>query len=71
MKCKNLPLLWRKLFLNISNNRDFIINYCIRPFNNFHKHCREWYLSQKSDDNEMLDDNLKNMFDAIQKFVNL
>ena len=58
MKCDNIPLLWRKIFLNIPNNRDHIINYCKRPFNTFHKHCREWYLSHNSGDNEiqMLDE---------------
>ena len=28
MKCNKIPLLWRKFFLNIVNNRDHIINYC-------------------------------------------
>ena len=32
MKCYNLPLLlWRKSFLNIANNRDYINNHCNRP----------------------------------------
>ena len=41
MKCDNFPLLWRNFFLNIANNRDYIINYCNRPFVKFDKHCRE------------------------------
>ena len=62
MKCGNIPLLWRKCFLNIANNRNCIINYYNRPFNKFDRLCREWYLSHNSDDNEIrvLDDNLKN-----------
>ena len=59
MKCGNIPLLRRKFFLNIVNNRDHIIIYCNKPFNKFDRLCREWYLSHNSDDNEirMLDDN--------------
>ena len=59
MKCYNNPFLWRKFFLNIVNNRGYIINYCNRPFNKFDKHCREWYLCYNSKDIEirMLDDN--------------
>ena len=53
MKCGNIPLLWRKIFLNIMNNRDYIGNYCKRPFNKFDRLCQEWYLSHNSDDNEI------------------
>ena len=53
MKNGNVALLWGKFFLNIMNNRDYIINYCNRPFNKFDKHCREWYLIYISDDNEI------------------
>ena len=64
MKCGKLPLLWRKFFLNVANNRDYIINYCNRPFNKFDSICSEWYLSHNSDDNEIgvLDDNLNNNY---------
>ena len=64
MQCGNIAMLWRKFFLNIMNNRDYIINYCNRPFNNFDRHCREWYLSHNSDDNEIrvFDDELNNNF---------
>ena len=60
MKSGNVPLFWRKIFLNIKNNRDYIINYCNIPFNKFDKHCREWYLIYISDDNQIriLDNNL-------------
>ena len=44
MKCHNIPLLWRKFFLNIANNRDFVNTYCNRQFSRFDQHCREWYL---------------------------
>ena len=64
MKCDNISKLLRKFFLNIAKNRDYIIKYCNRPFYKFDKHCREWYLSHNSDDNEirMLDDDLKNNY---------
>ena len=32
MKCDNIPFLWRKFFLNIANNRDYVNKYCKRPF---------------------------------------
>ena len=66
MKCYNIPLLWRKYFLNIANTRDHIIKYYIRPFFSFHKPCREYFLGHNSDDNEIrvLDDNLNIMFYA-------
>ena len=35
MKCYNKPLLWRKFFLNIANNREYIFNYCNRPLHKF------------------------------------
>ena len=65
MKSGNIPMLWRKFFLNIANNRDYIINYCSRPFTKFDRLCREWYLNNhNSDDNEIrvLDDNLYNKY---------
>ena len=64
MKCDKILLLWRNFFLNIANNRDYIIIYYNRPINKFDKHCREWYLKHNSDDNEIrvLDDNINNMF---------
>ena len=64
MKCGRIPLLWRKFFLNVANDRDHLIKYCNRPFNKFDRHCREWYLSHNSDDNEIrvLDDNLNNKY---------
>ena len=62
MKCDNIPLLWRKFFLNIANNRDNVYKYCNRPFNNFHRPCREWYLHNKTgeDDIRMLNDEMNN-----------
>ena len=32
MKCGNVPLLWRIVFLNIAYNREHIFNYFIGPF---------------------------------------
>ena len=32
MKCYSIPLLWRKFILKIANKRDYIINFCNRPF---------------------------------------
>ena len=44
MKCDNISLLWRKFFLNIANNRDYVNECCIRPLNSLDRHCRECYL---------------------------
>ena len=70
MNCGKIPLLWRQFFLNIANNRDHMINYCNRPFNEFGRLCREWYLNHNSDDNEVrvLDDNLNNIYMLMWKF---
>ena len=59
-----------KIFLNIANNRDHIINYCNRPFNKFDRLCRDWYLSYNSDDNEIrvLYDNLTNKYMLMWQF---
>ena len=64
MKSGNIPLLWKKIFLNIANNGDYIIKYCNRPFKKFDRLCREWYLTHNSDDNEIrvFDDNLNNNY---------
>ena len=49
----------------LSNDRVYKINFCNRPFNKFDTHCREWYLSRNSDDNEIrvLDENIKEYFE--------
>ena len=62
MKCGNIPILWIKLFLNIANNRHYVYNFCNRPLNKFDRHCREWYLYNNSDadDIRMLNDELNN-----------
>ena len=62
MKSNDIPLLRRKLFLNIANNRDYVYNYCNRPFKKFHRHCREWYFYNNTtgDDIRMLNDEMKN-----------
>ena len=39
----NNPILWRKIFLKISNNRDYIYNFCNIPNISFHQQCRDWY----------------------------
>ena len=64
MKCYNLPLLWRKFFMNNANNGDYIINHCNRPLHKFDRHLREWYLNENPNDNEMrvFDDNLNNYY---------
>ena len=59
-----------KIFFEYCEIGDYIFNYCNRPFENFVKFCREWYLSHNSDDNEIrvLDDIMKNMFLAFGYF---
>ena len=60
MKCYNLPLLWRKFFMNIANNRGCIINDCNRPLHKFDRLFREWYLNENLNDDEIraFDNNL-------------
>ena len=66
MKCGNIPLFWRKLFLNNATNRDYIFDHCNRPFNNFHRHCREWYSCNNPNDDEIriLNDKRNNNYGA-------
>ena len=64
MECYNLPLLWRKFFMNIANNRDYIVNHCNRPLHKFDRHLGEWYLNENPKDDEIrtFDINLKNYY---------
>ena len=43
MKCNKVPLLWRRIFFKIANNKIYVYIFCNRPFNSFHQPCREWY----------------------------
>ena len=64
IKCYNLPLLWRKFFTNIANNRDYIIYHCNRPLQNIDRLIREWYLNETPNDDEIraFDNNLNNHY---------
>ena len=43
MKCNNIPILWIIFFFKkTANNGDYVYNFCKRPFNDFHRNCREW-----------------------------
>ena len=66
MNCNNIPLLWRKLFLSIANNKHYVYNSCNRPFNGFTRHCRGWYLynNTDADDIRMLNDEMNNNYGA-------
>ena len=44
MKSGNIPVLWKRFFLKIANNREYKVNLCNNPFSRFHRHCREWYM---------------------------
>ena len=57
MKCNDIPLLWRKFFLNIAKNREHMDIYCINLYNLFQRYCREWYFYN----NEMDYDNNNNV----------
>ena len=59
-KNSNILLIWRDFFLNIVINRDYVYNFCNRPMNNFDRYCREWYLDNNpdADDIRLLDDAL-------------
>ena len=53
------------IFSKLANNRDYIYKYCSRPYNSFHQHCREWYLynNPDGDDIRMPDDEM-NLYGA-------
>ena len=67
MKCYNLPLLWRKFFMNIANNRDYISNNCNRPHHKFDRHLGEWFLNENPNDDEIraFDSCLNNYYNVI------
>ena len=70
MKDSKNPLLWKFFFFNTVKNRDYINNYCKRPFNNFDKLCQEWYLFHIIDDVQirMLNEGLNNGCEIIGSF---
>ena len=49
-KCDKIPLLWRKFFMKIANNRDYVHRYFNRPLNCCEQHCRASYI-YNSDNN--------------------
>ena len=55
-----------KIFPKIANNGVYVYIFCNRPFNDFHRHCREWYLYDNTDgdDIRMLNDEMNNIYDA-------
>ena len=57
MKCNIIPRLWRKFFLNLAINGEYVYKFCNRPLNGFDKLCREWYSYNSTDgvDIRMLD----------------
>ena len=60
MKCNIISLLWTEFFLNIVNNRECVYNHCKRPPSRSDRHCREWYIYNNTDgdDIRMLDDEM-------------
>ena len=62
LKSDRLPSLWRNFFLNIANNMDYVYHFCNRPFHTFDLHCREWYLynNNDGDDIRMLNNEMNN-----------
>ena len=36
-----IPMMWRKFFKNIAENRYYVYKCCNNPSNNFHRHCFE------------------------------
>ena len=38
-----IPMLCRKIFINMADNRDFVYGFCDSPYNRFHEYCPEWY----------------------------
>ena len=48
-------MLWRKFFMNIANNGDFITNFSKNPYNKFNQYCQEWYLYNLMKNNTVTD----------------
>ena len=63
LKCK-IPILWRKFFLKIANNKDYVYYFCNNRYNSFHQHCREWYfyILMKNNNEMVYDNNYDNDF---------
>ena len=66
MKCDNIPLLWKKIFLNIANNRDYVNIYCSRPLNSFDQRCSEWFLHNLIKNNTVI--NSSNNLDELPEY---
>ena len=68
MKCNSIPRLWIIFFLKIAKNRGFFYKFCYRPFNDFHRHCRKWYLYNlfKNNSVKAIDYDDPNIFDILQ-----
>ena len=66
MKCNKIPFLWRNFFLKIASIGEYVYNFCNRPVNDFRRHCREWYLYNNTDgdDIRMLDFDMNNNYGA-------
>ena len=63
MNCNNIPMLWRRFFSKIANNKDYVYNFCNTPFNSFHQHCREWLFYNLMKNNNYDNDLNNDIFD--------
>ena len=39
-----IPIMWRKFFKNIAENKDYIHNHCNNFFERFNRYCVDWYM---------------------------
>ena len=66
MNCKNISRIWILFFLKNANNMDYVYNFCNRPFNDFHRPCRECFLYNNTDGDDIrrLDGEMNNNYGA-------
>ena len=43
----HIPMMWRKIFINIANNEKFINNDCNYSHRKYHRFYEDWYLYNK------------------------
>ena len=67
------PIMWRKFFKNIAENRDYIYNYCNKRSYRFNRYCVDWYMYNVIKNNTVTNDDYAflNNFDNQNLFIYL
>ena len=50
------PIMWRKFFKKIAENRVYVYNNCNIPYKQFHRYCVDWYTYNVIKSNTMTND---------------